>query len=219
VVAAHRRLDLLPAGAEVHVLDYGAPAVAVAPHPRGAGPFRLGFIGSLAPHKGLHVAAAALARLERGSALLDVWGEPRNDAYARECDALAAGAEVRFHAPFDADGLVEALAGIDLLLAPSVGLESYGLAVAEALQAGVPVLASDRGALPERLASGGGATFDPDRPETLAHWIERSIREPELLERWRREAPRSRPFEAHVTELEGVYAAAVASPPGITPER
>ena len=49
------------------------------------------------------------------------------------------------------------------LLVPSLWRESFGRVVAEALVNGIPVLASDRGALPETLGEAGFAFAIPDR--------------------------------------------------------
>lgn len=207
VVDDHRRLELLPPGVPVRVFDYGVPAAPrPAPRRRAPGaPLRLGFIGTLAPHKGLHVAAAALAGLAPGRIRLEVWGEPREGAYADEVRLLARGTEIRFHTPFAEDELDRAFEGLDLLLAPSLGLESYGLAVAEAMAAGVPVLASGRGALAERLAKGGGALFDPEHPATLRALVERALADPGQLEAWRRTIPEQVPFAHHAAEIEQLY--------------
>ncbi len=170
-----------------------------------ASPLRLGFIGTLAPHKGLHVAAAALAALPPGRVRLDVWGEPREGAYADEVRLLARGAEIHFHPPFAEGELERVLGGLDLLIAPSLGLESYGLAVAEALAAGLPVLASDRGAFADRLAAGGGALFDPERPETCARCLLHAIDAPAALDTWRRQIPEQVPFTRHAAQIEALY--------------
>jgi glycosyltransferase involved in cell wall biosynthesis len=54
------------------------------------------------------------------------------------------------------------------LLMPCVVEEAYGRAAAEAMIAGIPVLASDRGALPETIG-GGGVTLSLNAP--LDAWI------------------------------------------------
>jgi glycosyltransferase involved in cell wall biosynthesis len=55
-----------------------------------------------------------------------------------------------------------------LVLMPSLCQESFGLVAAEAMSNGIPVLASDRGALPETVGSGGFFFNIPERytPET-----------------------------------------------------
>lgn len=207
VVDDHLQLDLLPVGIPVHLLEYGVPALSRAePIPRAPGqPLRLGFIGSLLPHKGLHQLVAAIAALPHGRFCLDVWGEPRGGPYAQEARQRARSVEVRFHPPFLDSELGSVLAGLDLLIAPSLGLESYGLAVAEAHAAGVPTLVSNRGALPERVARGGGAVFEAERPETLTALLRGVLEDPELLERWRRTIPAPRNLASHAEEVESIY--------------
>lgn len=56
------------------------------------------------------------------------------------------------------------------LLMPCVVEEAFGRAAAEALIAGLPVLASNRGALPETVGA-GGVTLSPDAP--LHDWLTR----------------------------------------------
>ena len=63
----------------------------------------------------------------------------------------AAGADVRFLRRVEDDTLAELRAGAAIALAPSRSAETFGLAVAEAMAAGLPVAASGVGALPELL--------------------------------------------------------------------
>jgi glycosyltransferase involved in cell wall biosynthesis len=72
-----------------------------------------------------------------------------------------------------------------LLLVPSLCPESFGRVAAEAMMNGVPVLASDRGALPEAVGGGGSllpiparhtpATRTPPAAAEVAPWVERIV--------------------------------------------
>jgi glycosyltransferase involved in cell wall biosynthesis len=60
-------------------------------------------------------------------------------------------------------------------------MEGFGLAVAEAMSAGLPVVASDRGSIPEVVAEGqGGFLVDPDAPERLAERLLLLLRDADL---------------------------------------
>jgi glycosyltransferase involved in cell wall biosynthesis len=91
---------------------------------------------------------------------------------------------------------------MDVLIMPSLGLESFGLVAREAMHHGVPVLASDRGAQPEMEY---GGLFDPEDPATLRAWIERLIAEPEIVDRWAAALPRVKSMDEHAEEIEAVY--------------
>ncbi|MET0555245.1 MAG: glycosyltransferase, partial [Vicinamibacteria bacterium] len=191
------------------VIPYGVePYPPAAPRPPAARPLRFATIGSVMPHKGAHVAVAAFRAVAPEAATLDVWGDDRLlPEYARELQALASPA-VRFRGPFAESAREEVFAGTDVLIAPSLGLESFGLAVAEAQARGVPVLASRRGALVERVADGvDGALFDPDQPGALAATVARLAADPAIVDGWRRALPVPKTMDAHALEIDAVYAA------------
>ena len=68
----------------------------------------------------------------------------------------------------------------DVFVFPSA-LEGFGLAVGEAMSSGLPVVASDRGSIPELLADGeGGFLCDPARPAGFVAALVRLLREAPL---------------------------------------
>ena len=207
-------LGLFRAGDDVHVLPYGVELGAQAPRePRPAGaPLRFGVIGSMLPHKGMHVAIAAFRGVDPAKATLTLWGDPAaSPVYTAELAALA-GPAVRFAGRFPEAEKAAVFAGLDVLVVPSLGLESFGIVAREALWHGVPVLASRRGALAELFDDPGerpaGALFDPEDPGELARLVERLIAEPRLLDAWRAAIPAApvKGMDEHAVEIERVYA-------------
>ena len=217
ILDSFRALGWLPASVPAHLVPYGvdrAPRPAATSALAPAFPLRLGFIGSLLPHKGLHVATRALAGLPAATVQLEVWGDATQDpAYVQEALAAAQGATVRLRGRFAEEDRSAIYAGLDLLLVPSLGLESYSLAAHEALAAGVPVLASDRGALAELFAAAGpcGEHFDPEHPETLRSCIDRLVADPRQIAQWRRQAPAVPTPAEHFADLEPIYDQALAA--------
>ncbi len=138
----------------VHVLPpplrasaVAAPDGSLAPHPVGervAKPYAL-VVSRLAPEKGVDVAVDACRMAGMG---LVVAGDGPDAAVLRE---RAHGADVRFLGRVDDRELAILRAGAAIALAPSRSAETFGLAVAEAMAAGLPVVASRVGALPELL--------------------------------------------------------------------
>jgi GT2 family glycosyltransferase/glycosyltransferase involved in cell wall biosynthesis len=205
-------LGWLRPGDDAAVIPYGIERPP-GPAPRRTGvppsPLRFGLLGTILPHKGIHLAVAAFRGIDPARATLSVWGDARiSPSYTAELAALASPA-VRFAGRFEEERRRETFAEIDVLLVPSLGLESFGLAAREALAEGVPVLASRRGALAELfdgLDAPCGAFFDPDvDPEGLRAWIERLIADPGIVAGWRDALPAVKDMDAHAEEIEAVY--------------
>jgi glycosyltransferase involved in cell wall biosynthesis len=102
--------------------------------------------GAISPQKGTLFAAEVAARL--GDVELIVLGDGRGD-YADRVRASARARAMGFR-----DDAPELLAAFDLFLHPSAA-EALGLAPVEAMAAGVPVIATHVGGLPESVADGG----------------------------------------------------------------
>jgi glycosyltransferase involved in cell wall biosynthesis len=106
-------------------------------------------VSRLAPEKGLDVAIDA-CRLA-GIALVIAGEGPELDALR----ARAGKQAVRFVGRVEGERLAELRASAAIALAPSRSAETFGLAAAEAMAAGVPVAASRVGALPELVEEEG----------------------------------------------------------------
>jgi glycosyltransferase involved in cell wall biosynthesis len=102
-------------------------------------------VGRLVPEKGFDIAIAAA---RRASVPLLVAGEGPDKERLR---ALAAGADVRFTGWVDQRRLSELREGAAVMLVPSRCEEACPFAALDALAAGVPVLVSDQGGIPERV--------------------------------------------------------------------
>jgi GT2 family glycosyltransferase/glycosyltransferase involved in cell wall biosynthesis len=207
IADSYRELGWLPARARV--IPYGVDrAASTRPRRIPSLPLRFAVIGSIMPHKGIHVAVEAFRGIGPERATLDVWGDATIlPAYTRELEAAASPA-VRFRGRF-AEAEKDAVYGeIDVLVAPSLGLESFGLVVHEALDRGLPVLASRRGAFIEALGEAErGAFFTPGCADELRALVERLCAQPGLVARWSEAASRApiKTMDAHALEIDGVY--------------
>jgi glycosyltransferase involved in cell wall biosynthesis len=102
-------------------------------------------VSRLSPEKGVDVAIEA-CRIA-GLALVIAGDGPERDALTRS----ARGADVRFLGRVEDGELARLRQNASIALAPSRSAETFGAAVAEAMAAGLPVIASDVGALGELL--------------------------------------------------------------------
>ena len=144
-------------------------------------PVRVGSLGRLHQAKGYDVLIDALARLRGVADLPPIEVTLAGEGAEREALAAQArslGVDIRL------SGFVAEprnyLAGLHLYLQPS---RREGLCVAahEAMAAGLPVLASAVGELPNSIVQGTGLTVPPGDPEALAEALESLLRHPQNL--------------------------------------
>ena len=147
-------------------------------------PTRLLCVATLTPRKGHAVLLQALAGLQYLPWQLHCVGSlTRDTATAASVQALgrACGLAGRifWHGEVDADSLNAHYAAADLLVLASLH-EGYGMVVAEALAAGLPVLASDAGALAQTLPPQAGWRVQAGDVPALQAALQRLITEPAL---------------------------------------
>ena len=178
-------------------------------------PLTLAYCGTIAPHKGPHIILEALrlARLE--SVRLLLIGQTHDTGYRdrlRRDAATIPGLQLQWYGRFSRRELPLLLAEVDCVIVPSVVPEAGPMVPREALAAGVPVVASRLGALPELIIEGeSGLIFDPEKPAELAAILHRMCREPELLPRLRDGARRSPVVTVadHAARVRAVYHEAI----------
>ncbi|MEN2742265.1 glycosyltransferase family 4 protein [Microbacterium sp. X-17] len=153
--------------ADPHRIVVARPGVDPAPATgASAGGGRLLCVAAVAPHKGQDLLVRALA----GFADRDDWtctlvgsltvAPDFVAALTAVIDAAGLAGRIRFAGVLDPRALAEAYGEADLVVLPSRS-ESYGMAVAEALAHGVPVLATGVGGLPEAIAREDAAMIVP----------------------------------------------------------
>jgi glycosyltransferase involved in cell wall biosynthesis/GT2 family glycosyltransferase len=218
--AALRTADVLLAGSEAirrdyasdvpretpfHVLPYGVPIEPrMEPRAPATRPLRFGCVGAIAPHKGVHVATEAFRAFRDDEAELHLWGDPA--AFPEYVASLHRAPNVIFEGRFEEHEKAQVFDSLDVLLVPSIGLESFGLAAREAMARGVPVIVTTGGAFDE-LGGGGayGEYVAPGDVDGLRAVLARLVADPSIVDRWREHLPRPKSAAAHAAEIEAVY--------------
>ncbi len=168
------------------------------------GPLRIGFIGTLAPHKGCHVLLDAFKLLPSGAACLNIFGREsdRPDYSARLRELASHDSAIRFRGAFPNSEIGEVLVDIDLLVVPSVWNENTPLVIYAAHAAGCPVLGSDVPGISESVRNGiDGFLFEPGNAFALAKQIREFIERPKLLDEMRANVKPPKSITVYVDEL------------------
>jgi glycosyltransferase involved in cell wall biosynthesis len=141
---------------------------------RRQGALVVGYMGVLAPHKGVDVLARAAALLDDDRSMrFVVCGTGEDAAYVEYLQALFGHAAVEFQ------GWVQpALAYVqfDVLVVPSRWKEPFGRIVVEAMAYGIPVVCSDSGGIAESILDQvNGFIFPSGDAHTLARLLRDTI--------------------------------------------
>ncbi len=170
------------------------------------------FTGRLVPHKGVDVILEALARLPDDVALLVIGAGPRLSSLVRQARRLGVEARVRFCPAVSDDDLPRYLALGDVFVFPSQNrLEGFGLAVAEAMAMGLPVVVADLPGVREVIEPGvEGLLTEPLLPADLAERVAALLDDPALAHRMgaagRRRAEARYGLETVAGQLLSLYA-------------
>jgi glycogen synthase len=203
------RIRVIPSG--VVPADFDSPgcdALAAFGRPR------VVFIGRLAPQKGVRYLLEAAASLRTARAEVCVVGDGRErHALQRLGERLGIADRVHFLGFRPHDEIPGFLAGADVLVLPSV-YEELGSVLLEGLQAGVPIVASDAGGIPDALGD-AGVLVPPRDPVALAAAIDRLLADAGLrtaLSRRARERARRYDWDAVADRVLALYRDAAAGP-------
>src|SRR5215218_1493388 len=150
----------------------------------GVGRPRVLFVGRLAPRRGVRALVAAAGLLEdEGAQVLLVGDGPERRVLEREVERLGVGRRLHFVGFLAHDRLPAAMSHADLLVLPSL-YEELGTVLLEAMYAGLPIVASKTGGIPEVVEDGvNGLLVPPGDPEALARAIDRLLADRSLANR------------------------------------
>lgn len=128
---------------------------AAKPKPENPHQVRIGYIGQLAAHKGVHILLDALRAAQRDNLGLTIWGpHDQDETYYRMLQEKSRGLGVRFAGTFPPERLVEIMREIDVLAIPSTWYENSPLILLQALATHTPVIVSDVLGLTEFVTHG-----------------------------------------------------------------
>lgn len=177
---------------------------------------RVAFIGTPAPHKGVHVLLEAwrsLAPEQRARGELSVWGNlDHNPAYIRRLRGLAEGTGAALRGGLARSAVPGALARTDLLVVPSIWYENSPLTILEALATRTPILVSDLGGMAELVEPGkSGFRFPVGDSAGLAKLLARFLADKRPLAELYPEDLVVKPVQRDAEQFEELYVEALAA--------
>jgi glycosyltransferase involved in cell wall biosynthesis len=169
---------------------------------------RIGYLGQIAPHKGIDVLIRALRFLPRAAVRLRIYGDLQaNVRYADELKSMSNGdPRITFEGAYRHEHVYDLLSALDAIVVPSIWYENSPFVIQEAQAAHVPVIGSRLGGIPELIIEGhDGLLFAPGDARDLAKQLRRLLDEPTLLDQLRPDGTSVRTQEDEMRELSRHY--------------
>ena len=212
------RLHVIRNGIDPHLFS---PASAT---PSLSDPIRITYAGYFGGHKGVATLLDAMATLPLANVpvVLQLAGEgPEQDAYASQIERLGLQGRVSFLGKVASSDMPTLYSRSDVVVLPSVWDENQPVCLMEAMAAGLPVVASSKGGIPELVEHGvNGLLFAAGDAMDLAAQLTQLIASADLRQHLGREARRrvrnlSHDRQAHL--LLALYRETIAAAPGRLP--
>jgi glycosyltransferase involved in cell wall biosynthesis len=196
---------------DVTVTENGVSALTPLPRsPSPTGRVRLAHVGGAMRHKGLHLVRSVLNATPFTNLSLLLVDHAFEAAERRKETWGTTPVEIR--SKTKQKDIAQLYAEIDVLLAPSIWPESFGLVAREAAACGCWVIASDRGAIGENLTAGeNGFIVDVSTPSALQKALMEIDANPERFRTAPSATPDLRPAPRQAEQLAELYRALVAT--------
>lgn len=189
---------------------FGIRAVAPETHkPDSVGKLRIGFIGGLSEHKGVHLLIQAVRLLPK-TVLLELKIFGKTDLfpeYFNKLMRLADGDQrIGFCGTFPNEQIGSVFSELDVLVVPSIWYENTPLVIYSAQAVGCPVIASNLGGMAEVVEhEKNGLLFKAGDVVGLAASIGRLTDDQELLHKLASNAVKPKSISEYVSELLNIY--------------
>jgi glycosyltransferase involved in cell wall biosynthesis len=140
------------------------------------------YLGSLTHHKGVHILIDAFRKLDSETACLKIYGSGDEPYLSHLKEIAKDDRRILFCGVYSQDQLGDILRSTDVVIAPSLWYETYCLVLHEALACKVPVIASDVGAMADRIEDRvNGFLFRMGDPQHLREVLQQIVDNPSIL--------------------------------------
>ena len=174
---------------------------------------RIGHLGQIAPHKGVHTLFEAVRKLPGAALEVRAYGDVgRFPDYTRHLRHIACqDSRLNLAGVYDRMEVSRILQGLDVVVVPSVWYENSPNTILEAFAHRTPVIASNLGGMAELVRNGeNGLLFKSGDADSLAQQLQRLLDDPNLLPTLRAGIGPVKSVAHEMDELEEIYRTAAS---------
>ena len=171
-----------------------------------SGKIRFAYLGHIIPVKGLDILLRAANLINNNNAQIDIYGHILDKKFFESATKnLYSPIKINFYGKFSPADLPNILGKIDVAIIPS-RTESFCFTARECLHAGIPVIASDSGALPEIIKDGiNGILFKSEDHNDLAKKINSILEKKSIIESLRKNIKPIKSIIQEANEIINIY--------------
>jgi glycosyltransferase involved in cell wall biosynthesis len=169
---------------------------------------RIGFIGTIYEHKGVHVLFEAVRQLAGKPIELKIYGKTDDfPAYVEKLKMIGRNdPRIEFCGTFPNDKIGDIFSALDVLVVPSLWHENTPLVIYSAQAVGVPVVVSNMAGMTEVIEHRkNGLIFEAGDAMQLAEAIRTLLEDRELLRRLSADAKKPLSIRDYVSKLSEIY--------------
>ncbi|KPJ98807.1 MAG: hypothetical protein AMK71_10805, partial [Nitrospira bacterium SG8_35_4] len=165
-------------------------------------PVVFGYLTGASHIKGYEVLLDSFSKLDQSRARLVAYGFDETGYFRDKYSSLNA----EFYSAYNTKQLNEILSGIDVGVVPSIWEEVFGIVGIEFLTAGIPVIGSNIGGIPEWLKDRENGLLVRARDgEDLTRKMKTFVTDPELRSRMSNNIRPWKSMDEHVEEMKSLY--------------
>ncbi len=167
---------------------------------------RFGYMGGIQRNKGVHIILDAFHEISGSEkCVLNIHGDYRSE-YGLSLVKKSRDPRVSFYGDYRYENLNNVLETIDVGIIPSVWEETGPQVAFEMLHAGIPVIGSNIGGIPDFVVDGvNGFLFEPGNSSDLADKMRRFIENPKLVSEFSANTKPHKTLEEYTSEIMDFY--------------
>lgn len=168
-------------------------------------PIKIGYIGGVMAHKGVHNLVLATSMLPEANAELNIYGFV-DSAYKNLLQSLESKVPVHIKGEYKFSELKKISQNIDIAVLPSIWEDCAPFAILESLSMGIPVIAPNIGGFSDFIEDNyNGKIYKYNDVKELALILNDLISNPSKIIELRKNAKLSFKFQEHINHLKHVY--------------